>query len=29
LMVSNATPISNTPVMKQKNFINLGVGYSF
>ena len=29
LMISNSTPISNTPVMKQKNFINLGVVYSF
>ncbi len=29
LMMSNSTPISNTPVMKQKNFINLGLGYSF
>jgi len=29
LMISNAAPISNTPVTKQKNLINLGVGYSF
>jgi hypothetical protein len=29
LIISNAAPISNTPVTKQKNLINLGVGYSF